>query len=149
MEALVARTLAELGRVDVLVTAAGVAAFAPVADSKPDDWDEMLAVNLRGAVLCCRAVLPAMIAQRRGTIINVGSMVTEPDARRAAPPTPRRSTGCSASAGCWPRRCGPTGVRVGVLVGRRRRHPALGRHARRRRTGRACSARTRWREPPC
>jgi 3-oxoacyl-[acyl-carrier protein] reductase len=35
----------------------------------------MLAVNLRGAVLCCRAVLPAMIARRRGTIINVGSVV--------------------------------------------------------------------------
>jgi NAD(P)-dependent dehydrogenase (short-subunit alcohol dehydrogenase family) len=47
-----------------------------VTDAKLDDWDQMLAVNLRGAVVCCRAVLPAMIAQRRGTIINVGSVVT-------------------------------------------------------------------------
>jgi NAD(P)-dependent dehydrogenase (short-subunit alcohol dehydrogenase family) len=76
VEALVQRTLAEWQRVDLLVNAAGVATFAPVTDSKLDDWDQTFAVNLRGAVLCCRAVLPAMIAQRRGTIINVGSVVT-------------------------------------------------------------------------
>jgi NADP-dependent 3-hydroxy acid dehydrogenase YdfG len=76
VEALVQRTLAEWQRVDLLVNAAGVAIFAPVTDSKLDDWDQIVAVNLRGAVLCCRAVLPAMIAQRRGTIINVGSVVT-------------------------------------------------------------------------
>ncbi len=45
-------------------------------DAKPAEWDEMLAVNLRGAMLCCRAVLPAMMAQRRGTIVNIGSVVT-------------------------------------------------------------------------
>jgi NAD(P)-dependent dehydrogenase (short-subunit alcohol dehydrogenase family) len=76
VDALARRVLGEWGRVDVLVNAAGLAAFAPVTDSKLDDWDQMLAVNLRGAVLCCRAVLPAMIAQGRGTIISVGSVVT-------------------------------------------------------------------------
>lgn len=76
VEALVRRALGEWQRVDLLINAAGVAAFAPVTDSKLDDWDQILAVNLRGAVLCCRAVLPAMIAQHRGTIINIGSVVT-------------------------------------------------------------------------
>jgi NAD(P)-dependent dehydrogenase (short-subunit alcohol dehydrogenase family) len=76
VDALARLTLAEWRRVDVLVNAAGLASFAPVTDSKLDDWDQTLAVNLRGAVLCCRAVLPAMIAQRRGTIVNVGSIVT-------------------------------------------------------------------------
>ncbi len=83
--ALVSRALAEGGRVDCLVTAAGLAAFGPVADSKTGDWDQLMAVNLRGAFLCCRAVLPAMTTQRRGTIINIGSVVTS-----------RTLPGCSA-----------------------------------------------------
>jgi NAD(P)-dependent dehydrogenase (short-subunit alcohol dehydrogenase family) len=74
--ALVSRAIADGGRVDCLVTAAGRAAFGPVADTKPEDWDQLMAVNLRGVFLSCRAVLPVMIAQRRGTIINVGSVVT-------------------------------------------------------------------------
>jgi NAD(P)-dependent dehydrogenase (short-subunit alcohol dehydrogenase family) len=74
--ALVTRALAEGGRLDCLVTAAGMAAFGPVADAKTADWDQLMAVNLRGVFLCCRAVLPAMTAQRRGTIINIGSVVT-------------------------------------------------------------------------
>jgi NAD(P)-dependent dehydrogenase (short-subunit alcohol dehydrogenase family) len=73
---LVARALAEHERIDLLVTAAGVAAFGPVADLRTDDWDRMLSVNLTGAFLCCRAVLPAMMARRRGTLINIGSVVT-------------------------------------------------------------------------
>ena len=73
---LVARALAEHQRIDLLVTAAGVAAFGPVAEAATEEWDQMLAVNLRGALLCCRAVLPAMTSARRGTIINIGSMVT-------------------------------------------------------------------------
>jgi NADP-dependent 3-hydroxy acid dehydrogenase YdfG len=74
--ALVTRALAEGGRIDCLVTAAGLAGFAPVADVKTADWDQLMAVNLRGAFLSCRAVLPAMTAQRSGTIINIGSVVT-------------------------------------------------------------------------
>src|SRR5262249_60959778 len=74
--ALVASALRDHGRIDVLVTAAGSASFGAVADSKVADWDRMLAVNLRGAMLCCRAVLPAMMAQRSGTIVNIGSVVT-------------------------------------------------------------------------
>src|SRR6185503_6232136 len=74
VEALVEQAAGELGRIDILVTAAGVAAFGPVAGAKPSDWDGMLAVNLRAAMVCCRAVLPTMQRQHRGTIINVGSI---------------------------------------------------------------------------
>jgi NAD(P)-dependent dehydrogenase (short-subunit alcohol dehydrogenase family) len=74
--ALVRRVLSTYDRLDVLVAAAGVGSFTGVAETKTDDWDLMMAVNLRGAFLCCRAVLPIMTAQRRGTIVAVGSMVT-------------------------------------------------------------------------
>ena len=81
VEAMVEQTVAELGRVDILVTAAGVASFGPVVGTKPSDWDALLAVNLRAVMVCCRAVLPAMIRQRRGTIINIASVA----AQRAIP----------------------------------------------------------------
>lgn len=74
--ALVSRALADSGRIDCLVTAAGLASFGPVADIKTEEWDQLMAVNLRGVFLACRAALPSMMAQRRGTIINIGSVVT-------------------------------------------------------------------------
>lgn len=74
--ALISRALAEHSRIDCLVTAAGLAAFASVADIKTEEWDQLMAVNLRGAFLSCLAVLPTMMARRRGTIINIGSVVT-------------------------------------------------------------------------
>ena len=76
VQALVRAALERHGRIDVLVAAAGVAAFAETAATTLADWDQMMTVNLRGAFLSIRAVLPAMMARRRGTIIAVGSMVT-------------------------------------------------------------------------
>jgi NADP-dependent 3-hydroxy acid dehydrogenase YdfG len=77
VEAMVEQTIAEQGRLDILVTAAGVASFGPVSGTKPADWDGMLAVNLRAVMVTCRAVLPIMIRQRRGTIINVASVAAQ------------------------------------------------------------------------
>jgi NAD(P)-dependent dehydrogenase (short-subunit alcohol dehydrogenase family) len=79
--ALVEKALAEFGRVDILVTSAGAATFAPLLDTKPQDWDRMMAVNVRGVFLACRAVLPPMMKQRSGTIINIVSVA----AKRAIP----------------------------------------------------------------
>jgi NAD(P)-dependent dehydrogenase (short-subunit alcohol dehydrogenase family) len=114
VEALVRRALAEWRQVDVLVNAAGVATFAPVTDSKLDDWDQMLAVNLRGAVLACRAVLPAMIGRRRGTIINVGSVVTSRALTGSAAYTASKY-GLLGFSRVLAEEMRPHGVRVGVL----------------------------------
>ncbi|PYM76531.1 MAG: short-chain dehydrogenase [Candidatus Rokuibacteriota bacterium] len=81
VEAMVEQAIAEFGRVDILVTAAGVASFGPVVGTKPSDWDAQLAVNLRAVMVSCRAVLPVMIRQHRGTIINIASVA----AQRAIP----------------------------------------------------------------
>jgi NAD(P)-dependent dehydrogenase (short-subunit alcohol dehydrogenase family) len=114
VEALARRALAEWQRVDVLVNAAGVATFAPVTDSKLDDWDQMLAVNLRGAVLCCRAVLPAMVARRRGTIINLGSVVTSRALTGSGAYTASKY-GLLGFSRVLAEEMRPHGVRVGVL----------------------------------
>lgn len=68
-------TLREFGRIDILVNNAGVnQPLRAVIDLEPEMWDEVIAVNLKGTYLCARAVLPAMLEQGSGRIINVSSI---------------------------------------------------------------------------
>ena len=63
------------GKVDILVNNAGIAGpTAPVINLNRDDWDNVMAVNLTGAFLCARAVIPQMIERRAGKIINISSV---------------------------------------------------------------------------
>ena len=68
----------ELGRIDVLVNNAAIFATVPMSRAPfdqidPAEWDRMMAVNLRGTWLACRAVIPQMRKQRYGKIINISS----------------------------------------------------------------------------
>jgi NAD(P)-dependent dehydrogenase (short-subunit alcohol dehydrogenase family) len=63
-----------LGPVDLLVNNAGLSGpFGPIAETDPAEWWRCQEVNLRGPLLCARAVLPGMVARRRGRIINIAS----------------------------------------------------------------------------
>ncbi len=112
--ALVGQTLQAHGRIDLLVAAAGTAAFGPLAETMPADWDEMMAVNLRAPFLCCRAVLPAMVQQRSGTIILIGSVVTSRTLPGSAAYTASKY-GLLGLARVLAEELRPHGVRVGVL----------------------------------
>ena len=67
------RALAEWGTIDILVNSAGIAHVAPAVDFPTEDWDRMMAVNLRAPFLTARTLAPAMIAQRWGKVINISS----------------------------------------------------------------------------
>ncbi len=77
-EAMAEATLSRFGRIDGLVNNAAIAirvkhVNAPVEDLPIEEWDRVIAVNLRGPFLCCRAVLPQMKKQGHGKIINIAS----------------------------------------------------------------------------
>ncbi len=71
---LFAQVLEAFGRIDVLVNNAGVATRASTTELAQADWERILAVNLTGAWLCSRAVIPAMQRQGAGRIINITSI---------------------------------------------------------------------------
>ena len=75
-ERLANATLERFGRIDALVSNAAVYSSIvkqPFEEIPDDEWDRVMAVNVKGAWLCARAVAPAMRRQRRGKIVNVSS----------------------------------------------------------------------------
>ncbi len=73
----VARTLEALGKIEILVNNAGITKDNLVMRMKPEDWEAVLRTNLDGAFYCIRAVLPGMVRQRYGRIVNITSVVAQ------------------------------------------------------------------------
>ena len=74
--AMAAATLERFGAIDVLINNASLMSVLPRRswlEIPVEEWDRVMAVNLRGMFLCCRAVFPAMAAQKRGKIVNISS----------------------------------------------------------------------------
>jgi 3-oxoacyl-[acyl-carrier protein] reductase len=73
VEKLVKATVKQFGGVNVLVNNAGVAILKQLIDTTEKEWDETINSNLKSAFLCSRAVLPYMLEQKSGVIVNVSS----------------------------------------------------------------------------
>jgi NAD(P)-dependent dehydrogenase (short-subunit alcohol dehydrogenase family) len=83
--ALADAVVVEHGRIDVLFNNAGIAGVGDVEETSLELWEQVMRVNARGVFLMSRAVVPTMIAQRSGSIVNMASAIAETGlARRVA-----------------------------------------------------------------
>jgi len=71
--ALVNDVVDRLGPIDILVNNAGVDTIERFLDSKPETWDRLLSVNLKGTIAMCHAVVPAMAERGSGRVVNIAS----------------------------------------------------------------------------
>jgi NAD(P)-dependent dehydrogenase (short-subunit alcohol dehydrogenase family) len=74
VHAVVDDTLATFGRIDILINNAGTSWGAPIEEMRLEHWNKVIETNLTGTFLFCQAVGKAMLAQRRGKIINIASV---------------------------------------------------------------------------
>jgi len=100
VKALVAATYEKFGRLDILINNAGMAIRGSVEDTSEEDWDRIMAVNLKSIFLLCKETIGYMKQQRWGRIINIGSVVakTATNARPWLDPGSSGKTGGGAYA---------------------------------------------------
>ena len=73
---MVKEALDKFGKIDILINNAGITAattFMPYIQQNEDDWDRVIDINLKGTMICAKAVLPDMLDRRSGKIINISS----------------------------------------------------------------------------
>ena len=73
VNSMVRKTLCDFGRIDILVNNAGVGILRPIWECSLTDWNYVMDTNLKGYFLCSKAVIPVMMKQNKGYILNVAS----------------------------------------------------------------------------
>jgi len=85
LEAMVERTRAEFGRIDILVNNAGIYRAAATLNVTEEHWDAIMNINAKAVFFATQAVLPTMIAQKRGVIVSLASMAGKIGSRTNLP----------------------------------------------------------------
>ena len=103
------------GEVELLVNNAGVAHYGLITDLGYDDWRALMAVNLDGAFLCCRAAVPGMVRRKRGNIIIVSSMWGQVGASCEAAYSASKAGLCGLTK-ALAKELAPSGIRVNCVA---------------------------------
>jgi gluconate 5-dehydrogenase len=72
-EAMATWAIENFGRIDILINSAGINIRGPIDEVSPEEFNQVMDINVNGTWLCCRAVIPYMKKQNRGSIINLAS----------------------------------------------------------------------------
>ena len=106
---------AAAGEVELLVSNAGIAHYGLITDLTYGDWRELMAVNLDGAFLCCRAAVPGMVRRKRGNIVIVSSMWGQVGASCEAAYSASKSGLCGLTK-ALAKELAPSGIRVNCVA---------------------------------
>jgi len=115
VEAMVTEARSAFGDIDVLVTNAAYARRSPWNEISVEQWDQTLAVNLRGAFVCAKAVHPGMLRRGRGSIITVTSVMVDLGMAGALDYVASKG-GVIGFTRALAREVGPDGVRVNSVM---------------------------------
>ena len=113
---LVDHVLADSGRVDILVNNAGLAVFRSVEQCTEEEWDRVMAVNLKGPFLLAKALLPAMKAQQSGAVVNLASVAGKTGGVVSGAPYSVSKAGIECLTKSLARELAPHGVRVNAIA---------------------------------
>lgn len=116
ISALVAGVVEEYGRVDILVNNAGLALFRSVEACTEEEWDRVMAVNLKGPFLLSKALLPTMIARQSGAVINLASVAGKTGGVVSGAPYSVSKAGIECLTKSLARELAPHGVRVNAIA---------------------------------
>jgi 3-oxoacyl-[acyl-carrier protein] reductase len=116
VRAMVARTLAVLGGLHILVNNAGICPLSPIEQISGQEWDRVMDVNLKGPFLCTQAALPVMREQRYGRIINIASVAGKMGSLTAGAHYAASKGGLIAFTMCLARQYARHGVTANVVA---------------------------------
>ncbi len=111
---LIDAVIQKYGRIDILVNNAGIVADAKLVDMTLEQFDRIVGVNLRGPFLMTKAVLPHMIAQKYGVILNASSVVSGGNYGQTAYAATK--AGVNAFTRTWARELAQFGIRVNAVA---------------------------------
>jgi NAD(P)-dependent dehydrogenase (short-subunit alcohol dehydrogenase family) len=116
IQRVVAEVVARWGTVDILVNNAGIYEVLPVEEISEAQWDRVLAVNLKGAFLCCQAVIPTMKERRSGRIVNIASSAGKTGGTLAGAHYSASKAGVICLTKQLARELGPFGITVNAVA---------------------------------
>jgi NAD(P)-dependent dehydrogenase (short-subunit alcohol dehydrogenase family) len=115
VKAMIGQAVEKMGRIDILVNNAGIEIYKAIEDMTVEEWDRVMAVNVRGIFLCCKYAVPHMKKAGKGNIINMGSFGGYMGA-------PYQTAYCGSKGAvhqitkCLALECGPSGIRVNAIA---------------------------------
>jgi 3-oxoacyl-[acyl-carrier protein] reductase len=115
VQAMVDALLRDAGRIDVLVTNAGISNVTRLVDMSAETWDRMIDCHLRGTFLCARAVIPSMMQAKKGKIITLGSQLGQVGRAEMVHYSAAKG-GVIAFTKALARELGPNGIQVNCIA---------------------------------